>query len=138
IKNIREVFASRGARNVVFLHTRDRHVANSEQFVAVLRSAKAVFLTGGAFGVLDRTYHGTLVEKELKALLARGGVLIGDSAGAIALGCFALNWNRKLNALAKATDGLCVLPGVTVTPHVQKIEGDEQTADVAAYITAHP
>ena len=138
IKNIRAILAARGARNVVFLHTRDRKVANSEEFAAVLRSANAVFLTGGAFGVLDKTYHGTLVERQLKALLARGGVLVGDSAGAIALGCFSLNWNVRLKSLAKATDGLCVLPRVTVTPHVRDIQGDEQTADVAAYITAHP
>ena len=31
-----------------------------------------------------------------------------------------------------------MLPRVTVTPHVQRIDGDEQTVDVAAYVTAHP
>jgi cyanophycinase-like exopeptidase len=65
-------------------------------------------------------------------------VLAGDSAGAIALGCLSLAWDRKLNVLTKATDGLCLLPRVTVTPHVRKNEGDEQTVDVAAYLTANP
>jgi cyanophycinase len=138
VKDIRQHFASRGARNVVFLHTRDRQVANTDQFTQVLRSAQAVFFPGGAFRVLDETYHDTLVERELKALLARGGVLAGDSAGAITLGCQSLAWNRQSAALAKVADGLCVLPGVVVTPHIQHIDGDEQTRDVASYITSHP
>src|SRR4029079_4203987 len=100
------------------LHTRERQTANSESFVERLRSAKAVFLPGGASRVLDQTYHGTLVERELKALLARGGVLAGDSAGAITLGCFWLEWNSGLKSLERATDGLRLLPRVTVTPHI--------------------
>jgi len=138
VRDIRRHFSSRGARNVVFLHTRDRRVANTDQFAHVLRSAQAVFLPGGAFRVLDDTYHDTVVERELKALLARGGVLAGDSAGAITLGCQSLAWNRQSAALAKVSDGLCVLPGVVATPHIQHIDGDEQTRDVAAYLTSHP
>ena len=138
IRNLRNAFERRGARRVVFLHTRDRRVANSEAFVAVLRSAKAVFLPGGATRVLDATYHGTLVERELKALLARDGVLAGDSAGAITLGCFWVSWDGKRSAMARLTDGLCVLPRVTVSPHIRNIDGDEQTADIASYIRAHP
>lgn len=138
VKDLREAFTSRGARHVVFLHTHDRRVADSEAFVAVLRSAKAVFIPGGATRVLDRTYHGTLVERELKALLARGGVLAGDSAGAITLGCFWLSWGGPRSEMVPITEGLCLLPHVTVTPHVRNIDGDEQTADVAAYIRAHP
>ena len=138
IRDLRHAFEQRGARQVVFLHTRDRRVANSEAFVTVLRSARAVFLPGGASRVLDLTYHGTLVERELKALLARGGVLAGDSAGAITLGCFWLSWDGKQAAMARITEGLCALPGVTVSPHIQRIEGDEQTADIASYLVAHP
>ena len=88
--------------------------------------------------MLDQTYHGTLVERELKALLARGGVLAGDSAGSITLGCFWLAWNSRQQSLERTTEGLCTLPRVTVTPHIQKIDGDEQTADIRAYIVSHP
>ena len=138
VSEIRQHFALRGARNVVFLHTRDRRVANTDQFAHVLRSAQAVFLPGGGFRVLDDTYHDTVVERELKALMDRGGVLAGDSAGAITLGCQSLAWNRQSAALAKVSDGLGVLRGVVATPHIQHIDGDEQTRDVAAYITSHP
>ncbi len=132
---------ARGAKRVVFLHTRDRRIANSEEFVKILRSANGVFLTGGASRVLDNTYHGTLVERELKALLKRGGVLAGDSAGAITLGCFWLDWATPTSPLGKVSEGLCVLPQVTVTPHVQKVDvktGDERTDEIFQYVSAHP
>jgi len=138
IKDLRSAFEGRGARNVVFLHTRDRSVANNEEFVKVLRSAKAVFLPGGATRVLDRTFHGTLVERELKALLVRGGVLAGDSAGAITLGCFWLSWDNVQNSIQKITDGLCALPRVTVSPHFRTSEAAVQAKDIADWITAHP
>jgi len=48
IKDLRSAFESRGARRVVFPHTRHRQVANSEELVKVLHSANAVFLPGGA------------------------------------------------------------------------------------------
>ncbi len=40
---IRRHLESRGARHVVFLHTSSRAVANSEEFVRILRTAKEVF-----------------------------------------------------------------------------------------------
>jgi len=128
---------SRGARHVVFLHTRDRKVANSEDFVKILRSAKGVFFPGGASRVLDDTYHGTLVESELKALLKRGGVVAGDSAGAITIGCFWLGWTSATSDFGKVTDGLALLPLVTVTPHASRLN-DEWKDTIAKYISTHP
>jgi cyanophycinase len=141
INDLRKRLEDRGARHVVFLHTRDRRVANSEAFVQVLRSANAVFLTGGASRVLDETYHGTLVERELKALLARGGVLAGDSAGAITLGCFWLGWTSQTSPFGKITDGLGALSLVTVTPHIRKGVGkmqDEMQDSLFTWVRAHP
>jgi cyanophycinase len=141
IQELRRQFESRGARDVVFLHTRDRRVANSEAFVRVLRSANAVFFPGGRSRVLDETYHGTLVERELKALLSRGGVLAGDSAGAITLGCAWLSWSSSSAPFGIVTYGLCVLPHVAVTPHVRPTNGrlgeDEFTDSVLAYVSTH-
>jgi len=138
VNGLRQNLESRGARHVVFLHTRDRVVANTEDFVKVLRTANAVFFPGGASRVLDQTYHDTLVEKEVKALLKRGGVLAGDSAGAITLGCVWLDWNPKTEDFGPSSNGLCVVPNVTVTPHVQNVEGDARLADVFKYISVHP
>jgi len=137
-KMLREHFASRGAKNVVILHTYNHKVADSEEFVRVLKGAKAVFFPGGRSRVLDETYHGTRFEREILAVLNRGGVLAGDSAGAITLGCLWLSWPAQDAELSKVTDGLCALPHVTVTPHVRNIDGDEQTVELQKYFSTHP
>ena len=71
----------RGATDVVVLHTRDRSKADDEAFCAPLRAATGVWLGGGTQKNLADAYLGTRVETELMALLARGGVVGGTSAG---------------------------------------------------------
>lgn len=69
-------------KHVTVLHTRDRVKANSEGFVEPLRHASGVWIDGGRQWRLADTYLGTAVEREIKALLMRGGVVGGSSAGA--------------------------------------------------------
>ena len=83
---LRRAFETRGAHHVVVLHSVSHAIADSPNFAKPLRTANAVFLTGGQSMVVERAYLGTLAEREIKAVLARGGVLAGDSAGAIAIG----------------------------------------------------
>jgi len=77
---------SAGAKNVELIHTRDRNVANSESFVALLKKAAGVWTTGGNPDLFMDAYGGTKTEQELWNLLERGGVIGGPSAGAIILG----------------------------------------------------
>ncbi|HEX5435361.1 MAG TPA: Type 1 glutamine amidotransferase-like domain-containing protein, partial [Candidatus Angelobacter sp.] len=77
-----------GVKHVTVLHTRDRKVANTEKFVAPLRHASGVWFEGGRQWRLADAYLGTRVEREIKALLARGGVVGGSSAGATIQGSF--------------------------------------------------
>lgn len=63
------------------LHTRDRREADREDFTAPLRSATGVWFGGGAQARLAQAYVGNRVETEVMALLARGGVVGGSSAG---------------------------------------------------------
>lgn len=72
----------RGARSVTLLHTRDRARADDPRFVSPLRNATGVWIMGGHQARLAATYGGTEVERQLKALVARGGVVGGTSAGA--------------------------------------------------------
>lgn len=72
----------RGVADVVVLHSRDRAQADQEDFAAPLRSATAVWFGGGDQKRLAEVYAGTRVEAEIQALLARGGVVGGTSAGA--------------------------------------------------------
>lgn len=71
-----------GLKNFTVLHTRDRSRANSADFVEPLRHASGVWIDGGRQWRLVDAYLGTAVEREIKALLARGGVVFGSSAGA--------------------------------------------------------
>lgn len=76
------LWMSRGFSNIDILHTNDRDVASSAEFVASLKSATAVWFGGGSQQRIADVYLGTQVEKELHELLGRGGVIGGTSAGA--------------------------------------------------------
>jgi len=133
---LRQWLLSEGAHNVVVLDTHSPQVANTDSFVKVLRSAGGVFMTGGQSLILGNTYRGTLVERELKALLARGGVIAGDSAGSIAIGCIWLSWLP--DPYGKRSDELCILPNVTVSPHANVARGFVVDEEVMKYLVAHP
>jgi cyanophycinase len=79
-----------GAPHVTVLHTRDRLVADSPDFVEPLRHANGVWILGGNEEYLMDVYTGTRTQDEVRALLARGGVVGGTSAGAIIQGSAAV------------------------------------------------
>ena len=81
-KDFREGWEDAGLASVKVLHTRNRKTANDPKFVQPLRSATAVWLSGGSQSRLSDAYLGTRVETELHGILARGGVIGGTSAGA--------------------------------------------------------
>eukprot|EP00904_Undaria_pinnatifida_P001914 jgi/Undpi1/11723/HiC_scaffold_37.g14018.m1 len=68
--------------SVQLLHTRDRAVADSAEFAQALDKATGVWITGGSQKRIIDSYRGTRVERCLVAVLARGGVIGGSSAGA--------------------------------------------------------
>lgn len=68
--------------SVTLLHTRDRKQADDAAFVRPLATATAVWFGGGDQNKVIEAYRGTQVEKELRQVLDRGGVLGGTSAGA--------------------------------------------------------
>ena len=80
--------ARAGAKHVTVLHTRDRKVADTEEFVKPLKTARAVWFVGGRQWRLADSYLNTRTQKELFALLDRGGVIGGSSAGATIIGSY--------------------------------------------------
>jgi cyanophycinase len=68
--------------HITMLHSRDKERADSQYFVDALRKASGVWIMGGRQWRLADAYLGTGVEREIKALLDRGGVVGGSSAGA--------------------------------------------------------
>ncbi|MEO8679841.1 MAG: cyanophycinase [Vicinamibacterales bacterium] len=92
-----KLWRDNGATNLTVVHTRDRKVADSEAFVKPIRAAHGVFLAGGRQWKLADAYLNTLTHKELNAVLARGGVIGGSSAGASAMASFMVRGDTKNN-----------------------------------------
>jgi cyanophycinase len=77
-----------GARNVRVFHTRDRRLADSDSFTAIIKQAGGVWFGGGRQFHLMDAYAGTKTEQAFREVLERGGVVGGSSAGATILGSF--------------------------------------------------
>jgi cyanophycinase len=71
-----------GATNVHMLHTADPKVADTEEFAKDLQDAAGVWFVGGRQWNIVDSYANTLTLKEFRAVLERGGVIGGSSAGA--------------------------------------------------------
>ncbi len=111
-------------------------MANSEAFVEPLRRAKAVWIPGGGSRILENTYRGTRVAHELDALLARGGVIFGDSAGAISLGRAMLGWTP--DPWGVVVEGMGVMPRAAIVPHASGAQGYVPATETLGYLKAHP
>jgi len=114
--------------NITVLHTRNHEEANTENFVAPLRDAKAVWISGGNPGRFMSIYQGTLLEKELKVFLQRGGIIAGESAGAIVQGSYTLRGNpdKPVLMVEGSEKGLGLIQNVAINPHLsaQKRENE--------------
>ncbi|ARK11288.1 cyanophycinase [Fibrella sp. ES10-3-2-2] len=109
-----------GVANVTLLHTRDPKQANQESFVAPIRQATAVWFEGGRHWRLADSYLNTLAHNEFNALLSRGGVIGGTSAGATIIGSFMVRGDTKGNSIMVGdhTEGLAFVKNLTVDQHV--------------------
>lgn len=109
-----------GATNLTVLHTRDRKEADTEAFARPIRAAAGVFFAGGRQWRLADSYLDTRTHKELIALLARGGVIGGSSAGASILTSFMVRGDTKGNEkmIGDHTVGLGFLKNSAVDQHL--------------------
>lgn len=105
---------ARGIENTVQLHTRDSWQANKKAFIAPLRDATAVWISGGQQAKLAAAYVGTKVQTELHALLKRGGVIGGTSAGAAIQSGVMI---QSGNPVPKITRGLNLFPEAIIDQH---------------------
>jgi cyanophycinase len=111
-----------GARNLQLLHTRDRAVANSAAFVEPLRRARGVWFAEGNSWRHQDAYLGTKTQQEVLALLDRGGVVGGGSAGARIQGEFipirSPEPSQRAIPRADWRRGFALLRNVMIDPHV--------------------
>ena len=115
-----KLWRENGAKNLTVIHTRDPKVANTEAFVKPIKTARGVFFGGGRQWRLADSYLNTLTHKELTALLNRGGVIGGSSAGASILTSFMVRGDTKSNEkmIGDHTVGLGFLKNAAVDQHL--------------------
>jgi len=79
-------FSSRGFTNLSTIHTRNKKEADDPKNIALMRNAKGLYFGGGDQQLIADAYAGTKLYDEFIALLNRGGVIMGTSAGATIMG----------------------------------------------------
>lgn len=109
-----------GAKHLTLLHTRDPEVAETAEFVAPIRDARGVWFSGGRQWRLADAYLNTRTHRELRALLARGGVIGGSSAGATIQGSYLARGDTKTNTIMMGDheEGFAFLRNVAVDQHL--------------------
>ena len=115
------VLRNAGATNLKVLHTKDPKVADSEAFVEPLRNARGVWFPGGRQWRLADAYLRTRTERELRAVLERGGVIGGTSAGASIQASYLVRGAPEGNRIMMAPgheEGFGYLKNVAVDQHV--------------------
>lgn len=130
-------FREQGARNLTVLHTRDPKVADSEAFVRPLTTAAGVFFSGGRQWRLADAYLHTRTERALQAVLERGGVIGGSSAGATILGSFLVRGDTKGNELmiGDHVAGFGFLKNTAIDQHLLR---RNRQFDLVEVVTKHP
>jgi cyanophycinase len=134
-KDAAEQFLSGWASSKIerrLLHTRDRDQAQSATFVNPLKTATAVWFSGGDQAKLTKVYAKTRIEDELRAVLARGGVVGGTSAGAAVMSSVMLTGGTRE---AKTAEGFGLLPGVIVDQHFLRRDRVDRLMDA---LRKHP
>jgi len=132
------LFTNAGARRLTVLHTKDRRLADSDSFATILRNAGGVWFPGGRQWRLVDSYLGTRTERELHALLSRGGVIGGTSAGASIQASYLVRGAREGNTIMMAPgyeQGFGFLRGVAVDQHVS---ARQRELDLQQVIKARP
>jgi cyanophycinase len=120
------------------LHARDRAEADREEFVAPLKAATAVWYSGGRQWRLVDAYAGTRTEREIRAVLDRGGLIAGTSAGATIQGSYLVRGSPESNLVMMSPgheQGFGYVSNAAVDQHANVRERECDLADVVA---AHP
>ncbi len=111
-EEVEKIWSAHDVASIAIVHTRSRAEANDPKFVEPIQQATGVWITGGRQSQIAAAYSGTRVERELVALLDRGGVVGGTSAGAACQSRVMIVRGR-----VHETPGLGLIPGAIVDQH---------------------
>lgn len=127
-----------GAKHVTILHTRDPKEADTEAFVAPLKTATGVWFEGGRQWRLADSYLNTRTLKEIFAVLARGGTVGGTSAGASIQASYLVRGAPSGNTIMMSPGhevGFALLRNTAVDQHVNT---RERSKDILPVLQKHP
>jgi cyanophycinase len=132
VNTVLDPWKDKGAASVEFVHTRSRERANDPDFVRPLTEATGVWFGGGRQSYITDAYLGTEVERQLKALLDRGGVIGGTSAGAAVMTRVMITQGRTT---ADVGQGFDFFPGAVVDQHFLR---RNRLSRLLSVLTDHP
>jgi cyanophycinase len=130
-----KMFKDFGATDITLLHTKDRTVADSEEFVRPLMAAKIVWFVGGRQWRLVDSYAHTRTEREVERVLERGGVVAGSSAGASIVASYMVRGARENNFIMMAPgyeEGFGLIKGVAIDQHMLTRNRQDDLEEVVA------
>jgi len=131
------IFKEAGATNLTVLHTIYRNEASSDEFVRPIQEARGVWFSGGRQWRLADSYLDTKTHEELNALLERGGVIGGSSAGATIQRSYPARGDTETNTIMMGDHevGMAFIKNVAIDQHLLK---RNRHFDMIEIIEAHP
>ncbi len=119
--------------SVRVLHAQNREQIESDiDFVKPLQEATAVWISGGDQRRLAERYLGTPVERELKKVVNRGGIIGGTSAGSAIASRVMISGGREQPVIASGMD---LLPGAIIDQHFSQ---RKRHVRLASAVQQHP
>ncbi len=114
---------------VTILHTRDPKLADTEAFIEPLKTATAIWFSGGRQWRTMDAYLNTKTAAAFASVYQRGGVIAGSSAGATVQGSYLVRGSPEGNTIMMASgheQGFGFLPNAAIDQHaiVRKRLGD--------------
>jgi cyanophycinase len=132
-------FVSAGAKNVTWIHTKDRNKAdNDKEILEKLKNAKGIWFGGGRQWNLVDSWQGTKAHELILDVLKRGGVVGGSSAGASIQSEYLPRGDPRgnTNIIAPGYErGLGLLTGVAVDQHFIR---RNRLANMTELMAKHP
>lgn len=130
-------FSSRGFTNLHTIHTRDKKMADDPALIELMRNAKGLYFGGGDQDLIAKAYANTQLHKEMFALLERGGVIMGTSAGATIMGSLLIGGDHRKTPHVKTSfsAGLSFLNNTAIDQHVLV---RNRQFDLIPVLEAHP
>ena len=117
---IAKFWSTHGAHNVTVLHTTNRQIANSPEFVDPIRNSNGVWFSGGRQWRLVDAYKDTQSEQAFWHVLNKGGVIGGSSAGATIQGSYLARGDTKNNQIMMGDheEGFGFIQNIAIDQHV--------------------